>query len=788
MAAVYPHRICNQQVLPTIIQSNGTRNCNCSLPCLFRDPCSCCMDTALLYPVDCISNTRRAFSKDGKERELKIQVVGICYEEIHRSRNSRERENVKHLCEGELDEFDIPVLSNNITYKNIFCFLCNTNFFIVNGSLLTEPYKIVDIKINCEEQFLFNFMMGFHQMFAYSILNKCDVRYEADFLVTCHDNASEALGTISKCKASDSHFDPFEKWACENTSRQSLMPVGNYKNEFCRLCNPSEITKLPTYLKECKESDTRNLKSKSTEDGCFPGRIMEDGICTPIIVYPRMIPYDLHVLCSLKISASTNDTKRILSKIKSSVFEILKNSTFNSDGEIIGFYILPRQPVRTQNRNGFIYSELQVSLHYVLLHTTPFNRMEEENKLLKIPQMLKMNHTTDAPNKISFLINGIRFANLSKTLTSPNIMILINEHASFLKYYKQMLLHLYNPLACNVIVSELLTCRHRFIDKMNYVVDKKHYRIIIKSSNEVFYLGEYIIHFDQKVSVCANVPLKISLETGLSEALGILTTVLNGISILFLFVLFAIYIYIPNLRTLPGMNMLNLTFCLFCMQITYTIANALQKATFYCKVTGILLHYFWLCLCCSMFICSLHMFRSFRNFSSIRHGHGNHSNKIFLRYAIICYTVPFIMVLLNVVLSYYINGSVGYGVRLCFVDHYIQNIVTFIVPLLLTCINNIVMFICTIPNINFSRDIKKSEDNRSELLIFIKLFSLTGGVWILQVIDSILHISFFSFVTTILTSSQGLFIFLSFAMSQQILKHLKEIRRGFGRNVGVQRK
>lgn len=263
MAAVYPHRICNQQVLPTIIQSNGTRNCNCSLPCLFRDPCSCCMDTALLYPVDCISNTRRAFSKDGKERELKIQVVGICYEEIHRSRNSRERENVKHLCEGELDEFDIPVLSNNITYKNIFCFLCNTNFFIVNGSLLTEPYKIVDIKINCEEQFLFNFLMDFHQMFAYSILNKCDIRYEADFLVTCHDNASEALGTISKCKASDSHFDPFEKWACENTSRQSLMPVGNYKNEFCRLCNPSEITKLPTYLKECKESDTRNVRYKN---------------------------------------------------------------------------------------------------------------------------------------------------------------------------------------------------------------------------------------------------------------------------------------------------------------------------------------------------------------------------------------------------------------------------------------------------------------------------------------------------------------------------------------------
>jgi hypothetical protein len=512
---------------------------------------------------------------------------------------------------------------------------------------------------------------------------------------------------------------------------------------------------------------------QSSEDGCFPGRAIVNEICKPILAYARRIPYHLHVLCSLEISATTNNTKHILSQIKSSVFDLFNNSTFIGDGEVTGIHFLPRQPVRIQNRNGLFYFHLQVSLHYVLLQTTTFDRNEIEHKLLKTPRMLKLNHTSDGLNKVSFLINGISFDNLSKTVATPNIMILENEYVSFLRFYDHASLYLYNPFTTGVIVSNLLTCRHRFINKNNIHFDEKRHRIDIKNSDEVFYLGEYVLHFDERVSVCAKLSLKLSLETKISNALDILTTALNGISVLCLFILFVIYMCIPDLRTLPGMNMLNLTVSLFCMQITYTIANALKKSTLYCMITGVLLHYFWLCLCCTMFMCCLHMFRSFRNLKNIRHG--NKSNKPFLRYAVICYTVPFFIVLLNALMSYFINGSIGYGVKVCFVEPYIQNIVTFIGPLVLTCMNNIVMFICTIVNIKFNKDIQKSQENKSELLISIKLFCLTGGVWILQVIDTLFYISPFSFVTTVLTSCQGVFIFLSFATSRQVRKHLKDI-------------
>ena len=130
---------------------------------------------------------------------------------------------------------------------------------------------------------------------------------------------------------------------------------------------------------------------------------------------------------------------------------------------------------------------------------------------------------------------------------------------------------------------------------------------------------------------------------------------------------------------------------------------------------------------------------NFNNFNQ-----GSEASKIFVKYTLFSYTFPVFIVCVNVLLSYYIDGEIGYGVNVCFVESFIQNIVTFIVPLLLTCVCNVIMFIMTITNIDLDTDIQKSRENRSELIIFTKLFFLTGSVWILQVIDSLLQITLIS--------------------------------------------
>ncbi|XP_061185572.1 latrophilin receptor-like protein A [Saccostrea echinata] len=229
---------------------------------------------------------------------------------------------------------------------------------------------------------------------------------------------------------------------------------------------------------------------------------------------------------------------------------------------------------------------------------------------------------------------------------------------------------------------------------------------------------------------------------------------------------------VPGLRTLPGLNIMNTTFSLFCMQITYTVANVLQRSTLLCKITGVILHYFWLSLCCCLFICSFHMFRTFSRYTQNASNRGQNIRATFTFYVFFCYFTPFIIIGVNITFTFALQGKIGYGEYLCFVENFIQNIATFIAPLTVTCTVNIVLFIFTLLNIRFAKNIRKSKENKSELLIAIKLFSLTGTVWILQVLDGLLQISIFSFIVTFLTSLQGFFIFLSFSSSPGILNFL----------------
>ncbi|XP_062592544.1 LOW QUALITY PROTEIN: probable G-protein coupled receptor Mth-like 3 [Saccostrea cucullata] len=304
---------------------------------------------------------------------------------------------------------------------------------------------------------------------------------------------------------------------------------------------------------------------------------------------------------------------------------------------------------------------------------------------------------------------------------------------------------------------------------------KEKIRIIVNDSNEVFYLGEYVIDYSGSIRVCSNIQFVTPVAKSISEILDILTNILNAISILCIILLLVIYLKVPALHTVPGLNVMSTSFSLMCMQIMYTLANVLEKGTLFCQISGNLLHYFWLSLCCCLFICCLHMFLSFRG---IRIRNTENSRRVIIRkeyvkYILFCYMLPVTIISLNVILSYVINCSIGYGKRICFVENFVQNIVTFIVPLLLTCVSNLFLFVLIIINIDVDKNIQKSKDNKSELVIFIKLFCLTGSVWILQVIDSFLELSFFSLVVTLLTSSQGIFIFLIFSSSSHIRNMLK---------------
>lgn len=432
--------------------------------------------------------------------------------------------------------------------------------------------------------------------------------------------------------------------------------------------------------------------------------------------------------------------------------------------ELTRFFFLPKRVYQTKFKNGLFHKFLYLQIYFNLMYFTQFHRDETERFLLKLPNNLSIRKVIEKTNFTEFDLKGIRFTSLRQPLVSTDS----TELASFLLYKKR---DFPMPPSTAVHVSPLVFCRQKIIGP-GIEVDRNNFRIIDNNNNKTFYLGEFVVDFDRQFRVCVEEKQFSSATFDYGYVLEMFATILNVISIVSMMVLLILYMVVPGLRTLPGLNTMSTTFSLLCMQLTYMFANAVEKSSLFCTVIGILLHYFWLSLCCCLFTCSLHMCRSFSDRRGYSHIHTN-IKFIFGRYVIYCYITPIFIITTNIILTYYIQNKIGYGTTLCFVEDFVQNLATFIAPLLITCVVNIVMFTITATNIKYVKHIQKSKEDKSEIVIFLKLFSLTGIVWVFQILDGILNVSVFSFVVIILTSSQGTLIFLSFACSSRILNYFR---------------
>lgn len=464
----------------------------------------------------------------------------------------------------------------------------------------------------------------------------------------------------------------------------------------------------------------------------------------------------------------------MLAVVKESLHQTLKEMLeIPMSKELTSFFFLPKRVYQTAVKNGLFHKFLYVHIYFDLMYFIQFHRDDTERFLLKLPTNLSIKKVIERRNYTKFDLKGIRFTSLRQPLISNDS----TEMASFLLYKKR---DFPMPPSTAVHVSPLMFCRQKIL-RSGAKVDLNNFGIIDNNNNnKTFYLGEFVSDFDGLFRVCVEEKQFASAILDYGYILEMFATILNVISIVSMITLLILYMIVPGLRTLPGLNTMSTSFSLLSMQLTYTVANAVEKSTLFCTVMGILLHYFWLSLCCCLFTCSLHMCWSFSDRRGNSHMHTN-IRSIFGRYVIYCYITPIFIITTNIILTYYIQNKIGYGTTLCFVEDFVQNIATFIAPLLITCVVNIVMFTITATNINSVKHIEKSKKDKSELVIFLKLFSLTGIVWIFQIVDGVLNISAFSFVATLLTSSQGTIIFLSFASSSRILNYFRSKRESKGK-------
>lgn len=269
---------------------------------------------------------------------------------------------------------------------------------------------------------------------------------------------------------------------------------------------------------------------------------------------------------------------------------------------------------------------------------------------------------------------------------------------------------------------------------------------------------------DGKVAVC----ISHSSHSGRNDvALVVISYVGIGISIVCLLLVLITYSLFKELRTLPGVNLMNLCFSLLVAHSMFMAVGA-TRILLLCRSIAVLLHYFYL----SSFVwMSIIAFDTYRTFSRICYSR-QRTRKLKARFL----TLGWLPALVFVVICFSLDQSgmvaIGYGGSdHCWINNANSNTFVFVIPVAFSILFNASFFFLTVNSI---RKIKKQTqqvgneaNSRRNLVLFVKLAVLMGFSWIFGYLK-ILVSSYFDYPFVIFTPFQGIYIAFAFVFTSRV--------------------
>ena len=224
------------------------------------------------------------------------------------------------------------------------------------------------------------------------------------------------------------------------------------------------------------------------------------------------------------------------------------------------------------------------------------------------------------------------------------------------------------------------------------------------------------------------------------------------------------YLCFPILRNTPGK-------ALICLMSSLTIAHcALQLSVVLlpyripCLLICLAQQYFWLSSFTWMNVLAFDIIRGIKTLSSP----DTRSNKVFVWYSLYAWCVPASLTAMGVAIMH-VLGLPYMNEQVCWLAPGATMIYTFVCPLSLAILGNLCAFTMFVHHVRKLRaEIHlhcEMKDKKSDLVIYLKLFSLMGLTWVFGLIANIEMISWFSYVFTLTNTLQGVFIFFVFGVS-----------------------
>lgn len=255
--------------------------------------------------------------------------------------------------------------------------------------------------------------------------------------------------------------------------------------------------------------------------------------------------------------------------------------------------------------------------------------------------------------------------------------------------------------------------------------------------------------------------------------LSSITTCTVSISIGALAILIAVYIGLPPFRNFAGLMTITLAVCLLLSYILLLVSSSLVENSIACTVIGHFLHLTFMSSFAWMAMMGFDLLRNFRN-TGVGQGGGR---KRFIKYAVFGWGFPVLLAIACAILDQ-VNPisaiSPRFGKPRCYFNRSYALLAWMYCP-----VAAIILFNCVILGILFHFFYKTAQDtrqvrrnHRGMLFLCVKITLILGVVWIVQMISVFIQNEIINFVTSLMTSLQGLAIALTFLLSAQTKKHV----------------
>nr|XP_022318461.1 uncharacterized protein LOC111121458 isoform X2 [Crassostrea virginica] len=638
-------------------------------------------------------------------------------------------ESVRTLCEDPA--ITSMTQSKNTLYRNVMCDVCNSD-------VLEDPIA------QCNATGKWKLLNRAFQDLAFYQSKCANDPISVNTYPFKNMNCEDCNGLII-------YNDEFEVKDLEKSYRQlfSILEIPRTENRnSIDICNPGEM--YDSYSDICRQLH------------CSPGKFLLKGSCQPlmkdILILRYTLAFKLFISPELDMTRTLSDIFKnfklyLATFLPGSYFTILQNH----------FYV--QKPCSTA-ANSYLRPQVPVEiLVYTQIEFTE-NRADIEDKLLN-------------------------FAGRKTSVDGFSLYVEENVQAWYLPIrkrfslsQKECIFHEYHTIEDEptenfhlIDVNKLLRCPQIQLDDSEFSFRENHLEIFVPLINRNFLIHEFARNKKGHVQICAESYKRTSSERNvlMESVLAVVTLIVTILSLICSFITFVAYCLLPVLRTVPGKNIMCFTLALFFAQLMF-LSRSYINNKLACLLVGSLTHYFWISVFVCSNVCCFHMYKLFVGGSLVQ---SNKSSewKLMFRNCLMSFVLPTLPIAANIAFQYQeiqIRGfKFGYGGTKCFLISSVALLLTFIVPILIQILINIVIFSITFHYIRTTPKVQSSRD-RSEFSIFLKLFILTGISWIFMIVDGFFEISLFTFLATVLNGTQGLFLFVSYICNEKIWAMLKK--------------